>query len=393
MRGFGTGSNGAKQFTKVSTNNTLPFYIRASLLIVGAYFLFSMLYLAQGIILPLIYAIIIATLLSPAVDFLTRKKLNRTLSIILVSTIALLVFGGLIALIASQAGMISHAWPKLIDKFTDILAQVVTWVSTCFHISTGRIDEYLANTKAELTKNSSAAIGMTLVTMSGIVQAAILTPVYVLMILFYEPHLLAFAHQIFGADNDEKVSEILTQTKTIIKSYLVGLFIEFVIIAILNSIGLFALRIDYAILLGIIGAALNVIPIIGGVICIVLFVIVALVTKSAIYIVYVLIVYAVIQFIDDHYIFPKIVGAKVKLNLLISVITVIVGDALWGIPGMFLAIPLTAIVKLVLDHIEPLKPWGFLLGDLVPPNQGKMKFSFAIKGFIQKLSSKKEIKS
>ena len=234
---------------------------------------------------------------------------------------------------------------------------------------------------------------MTLVTMSGIVQAAILTPVYVLMILFYEPHLLAFAHQIFGADNDEKVSEILTQTKTIIKSYLVGLFIEFVIIAILNSIGLFALRIDYAILLGIIGAALNVIPIIGGVICIVLFVIVALVTKSAIYIVYVLIVYAVIQFIDDHYIFPKIVGAKVKLNLLISVITVIVGDALWGIPGMFLAIPLTAIVKLVLDHIEPLKPWGFLLGDLVPPNQGKMKFSFAIKGFIQKLSSKKEIKS
>ena len=375
----------------MSTNNTLPFYVRASLLIVGTYFLISMLYLAQGIILPLIYAVIIATLLSPAVDFLVRKKLNRTFSIITVSVIALIVFTGLIALIASQASLISHAWPKLIDKFTDILTQLVVWASACFHISTGRINEYLANTKAELTKNSSAAIGVTLVTMSGIVQAAILTPVYVLMILFYQPHLLAFAHQIFGADNDEKVSEILVQTKTIIKSYLMGLFIEFVIIAILNSIGLLVLRIDYAILLGIIGAALNVIPIIGGVICIVLFVIVALVTKSAIYIVYVLIVYAVIQFIDDHYIFPKIVGAKVKLNLLISIITVIVGDALWGIPGMFLAIPLTAIVKLVLDHIELLKPWGFLLGDTTPDHE-KMKFSFIIKGFIQKLTPKKEIK-
>jgi predicted PurR-regulated permease PerM len=350
-----------------------------------------MLYLAQGIILPLIYAIIIATLLSPAVDFLVRKKLNRIVSILIVFTIALLILSGLIALIASQASMISRAWPKLIDKFTDLLAQAVTWSSACFHISTDRINEWLANTKAELTKNSSAAIGTTLVTMSGIVQATILTPVYVLMVLFYHPHLLAFAHQIFGADNDEKVSEILLQTKTIIKSYLIGLFIEFIIIAILNSIGLLALRIDYAVMLGIIGAALNVIPIIGGVICILLFVIVALVTKSAIYMVYVVIVYAVIQFIDDHYIFPKIVGAKVKLNLLISVITVIVGDALWGIPGMFLAIPLTAIVKLVLDHIEPLKPWGFLLGDTVPEHE-KMKFSFIIKGFIQKLTPKKEIK-
>jgi predicted PurR-regulated permease PerM len=96
--------------------------------------------------------------------------------------------------------------------------------------------------------------------------------------------------------------------------------------------------------------------------------IVALATKSSyMYAVYVLIIFYVIQLVDNNYIVPKIVASKVKLNALFSIIVVFVGNALWGIPGMFLSIPLLAIAKLVFDHIEPLKPWGFLLGDTMPP--------------------------
>lgn len=94
---------------------------------------------------------------------------------------------------------------------------------------------------------------------------------------------------------------------------------------------------------------------------------IALVTKSPVYVLYVIALYAFIQFIDNHYIVPKIIGSKVKLNALISLFAVIAGAALWGIPGMFLSIPLTAIVKLIPDHIEALKPWGFLLGDTMSP--------------------------
>lgn len=370
----------------MSTKYNLPPYIRAALFIVGLYFLVSILSLAQGIILPLIYATITAVLLSPAVNFLVKKKLNRVISISLVMILALMIAAGVILLLATQARHFSHAWPKLMDKFSDLSNELIQWISGCFHISTDKINAWLTNAKAELTKNSDGVIGTTVLSMGSIIQAVILTPVYTFMILLYQPHLLAFAHQIFGLDNDQKVSEILTETKSIIKSYLVGLFFEFLIIATLNSIGLLALHIDYAILLGILGAALNVIPIIGGIVCVVLFIVVALLTKSIIYVVYVLAVYAIIQFIDDHYIFPKIVGSKVKLNLLVSIIAVLLGDALWGIPGMFLAIPLTAIVKLVLDRIEQLKPWGFLLGDTVP-EAGKMKFKFSIKGFFQNNNS------
>ena len=94
---------------------------------------------------------------------------------------------------------------------------------------------------------------------------------------------------------------------------------------------------------------------------------IAIATKStAWYAVYVLIIYYFIQLVDNNYIVPKIVASKVKINALFSIIVVIAGNALWGIPGMFLSIPLLAIVKLIFDNIESLSPWGFLLGDTMP---------------------------
>jgi len=187
------------------------------------------------------------------------------------------------------------------------------------------------------------------------------------MILFYQPHLVQFIHKLFGADNNQKVNEILLETKVIIQSYLIGLFAEFAIIAVLNSAGLLVLGIQYAVLLGIIGAFLNIIPYLGGLIAVFIFMIVALITKSPVYVLYVAALYTIIQFIDNNYIVPKVVGSKVKLNALVSLLAVIAGAALWGIPGMFLSIPLTAILKLLFDRIDSLKHWGFLMGDTMPP--------------------------
>jgi len=144
--------------------------------------------------------------------------------------------------------------------------------------------------------------------------------------------------------------------------------------AALNTTALLILGIDYALLLGIVGALLNVIPYIGGLVAVALPMMVALVTKSTPwYAFYVMAAYYFIQLIDNNYIVPKIVASQVKINALFSIIVVLAGNALWGIPGMFLSIPLLAIVKLICDNIEPLKPWGFLLGDTMPALLLKIK--------------------
>ena len=359
----------------------LPGYAKASIFVIGLIALLAILYLAKGIIIPVVFAVIIAIVLHPVVNFFVGMRINRVIAIAITLFLTFLVLGAFGLLFFSQASRFSESWPVLIDKLTEIFNQTINWASGYFDINAHKIHEWFINAKVELINSSSAAIGKTLITVGNLVIVLFLVPVYTIMLLFYHPILIEFIHRIFSASNQSQVSQIVTQTKTVIQRYLIGLVIEAVIVATLNSVALLLLGIEYAILLGIIGALLNVIPYIGGIISVAIFMVVALVTKSPVYLIYIIVIYSIIQFMDNHYIVPKIVASKVKINALFAIIVVIAGNALWGIPGMFLSIPLLAIVKLICDHIEPLKPWGFLLGDTMPP-------LIKLKPFINKIIKK-----
>ncbi len=344
-----------------------PFYAKTTIFLIGFFVLFTIFYIAKGIIVPLVFATIIAIVLHPVVNFFVRKKINRLVAIVITLFLTILVIVAFGAFLFSQASRFSESWPILVEKFTGILNQIITWAAGYFDIDQQKIHDWITTTKSELINTSSAAIGKTIITVGNGVVILFLVPVYIFMILYYHPLLIDFIRRVFSKSDPSQVNEIITQTKTVIQRYLVGLVIEAVIVATLNSTALLILGIDYAILLGIIGALLNVIPYIGGIVAVALPMMIAVATKStAWYAVYVLASYYFIQLIDNHYIVPKIVASKVKINMLFSIIVVLAGNALWGIPGMFLSIPLLAIVKLICDHIESLKPWGFLLGDTMP---------------------------
>ena len=345
-----------------------PFFAKASLFFVGMVALLAILYIAQDIIVPLVFAIIIAIVLHPVVNFFVRKRINRIVAIVLTMFLTFLIISAFCLLLFSQASQFSDSWPILVDKFTLILNQSIGSISGYFDINPQNIHEWILKTKAELIGHSSAAIGQTLVAAGGIIVVLLLVPTYVFIILYYQPLLIEFIHRLFGTRHQSQVTEIVTQTKSVIQRYLVGLVIEAIIVAILDSAALLILGIDYAIMLGIIAAILNVIPYIGGLVAVALPMMVAVVTKTtAWYAFYVLIFYYVIQLIDNNLIVPYIVASKVKINALFSILVVFIGNALWGIPGMFLSIPLLAIVKVIFDRSDQLKPWGFLLGDTMPP--------------------------
>jgi predicted PurR-regulated permease PerM len=345
----------------------LPFYAKASILFIGLFALLTILYIAKGIVIPLVFAIIIAIVLHPLVNFFVGLKINRLVAIIITMLLTLLVIVAFVAFLFLQASHFSESWPVLVDKFTGMLNEIITEVSSYFNINTQNIREWFNNTIGELINSSSAAIGHALISVGNLVVILFLVPVYIFMLLFYHPILIAFIHRIFSTSNQSQVNEVVSKIKTVIQRYLIGLVIEAVIMATLNTTALLIIGIPYAFLLGIIGALLNAIPYIGGIIAVAIYMIVAFVTKSPAYVIYVIVIYSFIQFIDNHYIVPKIVASKVKINALFAIVAVIAGNALWGVPGMFLSIPLLAIVKLIFDHIEPLKPCGFLLGDTMPP--------------------------
>jgi predicted PurR-regulated permease PerM len=351
----------------IAQEHKIPLYAKTTIILVGLFALITVLYIAQSIIVPLVFAVIIAIVLHPVVNFFVRLHLNRFIAISISLFITIIIIVALGLLLYSQASQFSESWPLLVDKIGSISQNTVTWSSGYFDIKPQKIHEWIINTKSEFFDTSGAAIGQTIMNVGSGLLVLLLIPVYIFLILFYQPLLIDFIRKVFANSNKSKVNEIITQTKTVIQRYLVGLVIEAVIVAVMEIAALMILGIEYAILLGVLGALLNVIPYIGGLIAVALPMMVALATKDSAWIaVYILVIYYIIQLIDNNYIVPKIVASKVKINALFSIIVVIAGNALWGVPGMFLSIPMLAIVKLIFDHVEPLKPWGFLLGDTMP---------------------------
>jgi len=345
----------------------IPFFARIVLIIIGLFVFFTILYIGQSILVPLVFATIIAIVLHPAVNWLTRKKITRIIAIAIVFFIAFLVIAAFGLLLIKQVQRVSESWPALADRFNLIINQNITDAAVRYDIDPQKIHDWITTAKQDFIDRGRAAIGQTLAIIGNALVILFLIPVYVFMILYYHPLIHDFIFKLFSESNQNRVKTMVSQTKVVIQRYLVGLVFEFVIVATLNTLALLILGVEYAILLGIIGALLNIIPYIGGVISVAIYMLIAMVTKSPEYMIYVFIAYTLIQFVDNNYIIPKIVASKVKINALFSIIVVIAGNALWGIPGMFLAIPMLAIVKLILDNIESSKPWGFLLGDTMPP--------------------------
>lgn len=354
--------------TMINNEIRLPLYAKVILLLIGLIAALALLYIARGIFVPFVLSVIIAIMLNPVVNFLIRLKINRVIAIVITLFLTFLIIAAFGTLILSQAIRFSESLPELIDKFIGIINNTIIWLSGHLEIDPAKFHDWLAETKSKFINTSSSGVGQTIVSIGSMIILLVLIPVYIFMIIFYQPLLLEFFRKLFGKKNREEVNQVISQIKTLIQNYLIGLLIETLIIAALYSIGLLILGIEYAIILGIIGALLNLIPYIGSWIAASLPMMIAIVTKtSPWFALLVLALYVFIQFIDNNYIVPKIVASKVKINALISIIAVITFGALWGIPGMLIAIPLTAIMKLIFDHIEPLKPWGFLLGDTMPP--------------------------
>jgi predicted PurR-regulated permease PerM len=348
-----------------------PFVVIVSQIVLGLFAFFYILVLGQEIILPLVYALILAILLNPVVNFLCKHGFNRILSIFTAVLLMITIICALIYFIGSQGTRFSSAFPALQEKLNVLINDASVWFSTKLSIESDKVQGWIAKKKAEEIADSGRLVGKTLLTLTTILTWVFLLPVYIFMFLFYKPLLLDFISKLFPKERHSTIAEILVETKALIQSYLIGLLLEAAIIATLNFMGLLIL----ALILGILGAVLNVIPYIGGIIATALPMIIALATKTPVYALWVLVTYLIVQFIDNHYIVPKIVASKVKINALVSLVVVFLGNAIWGIPGMFLSIPLTALIKVIFDRIEPLKPWGFLLGDSLPPI-GKTIFKF-----------------
>ena len=347
----------------MKTSKEYPFYIKSTVILLGLVLLSYALYTLADILAPIAFSMIIAILLNPLVNKFQRKGMNKVLAISIALFIALAVVAGIMYFITAQMLNFSDSFPQLKIKFNEHFKELQHWVAVNFNFQVSKQQKLLN----DAFNGGQALLGKTVGGAFGVIGFFVLIPIYVFLLLFYKTLIINFLHEVFAEENVNRVSEILDETKTAIQSYMVGLLVEALVVATLNSIALMLCGVQYAILLGVIGALLNMLPYIGGIIAIALPVLIAMVTKDGFSTpIAIVAAYTVIQFIDNNFLVPFLVSSRVKINAFFSIVVVLLGGALWGVAGMFLSIPFVAILKIIFDRLPEMKPWGKLLGDEIP---------------------------
>jgi len=340
-----------------------PFYLKSTVILFGLVLFVYAIFNLKTVLIPLCFALLLAILLNPLTNWLQRKKVSQVLAISMALLAAIVVIAGIIYFLVMEVKGFSSQVPIFKQKSVELFVRIEKQISLHLGVPIDKQDQYVAEAERAL----KPWLGSTLGNMLASLSVVFLLPVYVFLFLYYKTLLLNFLYEVFAEENAAEVALILGQTKTAVQSYMYGLVLEALIVATMNSAALLLLGVDYAILLGILGALLNVIPFIGGILAVALPLAVATITKDGFSTqLWIIVAYLVIQFIDNHFLVPYIVSSKVKINALISIIVVLLGAAVWGFGGMFLSIPFVGILKIIFDRIPELKPWGKLLGTEVP---------------------------
>ena len=322
------------------------------------------LYLGKDIILPLLFGMLLACLLFPITSFLARKKVPEFLSILLPLLVSLLSMAGVIYLLSSQIAHFFDDLPALKKHLADLTDSFQDWIGEHLHITARKQEQYINETTEKVKTEGPKLIGATFLSLTEMITYAVLIPVYTFLVLYYRKTIKKFFVMQFKKTPQDKVLDILYQSRAISQRYVSGLLIETCIVFTLNTIGFLILGIQYAIFLALTAALLNLVPYIGMLVANLLCIIVTLITAdNPADALWVGVVLAVVQLFDNNIGMPLIVGNNVRINALATIVGVLVGGALCGIPGMFLAIPGLAVMKVISDRVPTLQAWGMLLGD------------------------------
>ncbi|HYI78361.1 MAG TPA: AI-2E family transporter, partial [Chryseolinea sp.] len=266
--------------------------------------------------------------------------------------------------------------PALRERVTEVSASFQKWLTTTLNISVPKQNQYLKDTVEGIKGEAPTIVGATFLSITEMISYLVLLPIYTFLIPYYRATIKVFFIRVFKNGDEERVHEILSKSGTIAQQYITGLLIETTIVFTLNTIGFLILGIKYAIFLALLAALLNLIPYVGMLVANIMCMVITLVTSENISdVLWVGIILAAVQFIDNNFGMPLIVGNKVRINALVTIIGVLVGGALCGIPGMFLAIPALAVLKVIFDNVSDLQPWGLLLGDEVESAPKNTRFA------------------
>ncbi|HEY3402029.1 MAG TPA: AI-2E family transporter [Ohtaekwangia sp.] len=337
---------------------------RVNLYLLSAILLTIVLYFGKTVIVPIMFAALLAMLMAPICRWLDAKGVNRVISCLTCVFILLITLLIVLGVTVGEIVMFAQDLPQIEKKAGELFKNLQAFVEDSINVSAEKQDAFVQKQIQNLGKSAGQYISKILGGLTTTIAGLLITLVFTFLFLYNKERYETFFLKLYKEEETSKVKGIVQQISTVSQKYLTGRAMSILILFGLYSIGLLIIGIKNAVLLAGVAALLTVVPYVGSTIGGIFPFLMALVTEDSVQPAFwVVAVIVFIQAMDNYFIEPNVVGGEVNLSALASIIVIICGGLIWGVSGMVLFIPMLAIIKIVCDHVEPLKPYGYILGD------------------------------
>lgn len=352
--------------TELNENNS--YVTKATIALVCAALIIAFTVLGRAVVLPVLFAILIGIVLRPVEKFFNQKlKFPRVIAILTTLVLFMLVISTLIYFITYQLTIFMHDLPLLKSNLEVYMLRTQIWISHTFNVGYAKQNEIIDSASSSGSVSPMVVAQRTMSSLAALFTAAVVVPVLLFLTMYYRSLFLNFMLKVVGEQYRQRMATIIYDAKYAMQGYIAGLFLEMITVSLLQTLAMWIVGIKYFVFIGLLTGVLNMIPYLGILIAGSIGILIALATGAEPQQVLFLVVgFACVQFIDNNILLPRLVGGRVRINAFFSIVGVIAGGIICGVGGMFLAIPIMALLKVTFDNIDHLKPWGELMGDEMP---------------------------
>ncbi len=327
--------------------------------------LFAILVLAKSILIPLSIALLISFILFPLAKKFESWKIGKAFAAFLSIFVVILIIAGSIYFLSTQIISLSKEFTNFQDKIINAFADVTVYINNNVSFVENLERNELFNKMKEWITNSTGFLLSKTVNSTATFMAGLLaTIVFTFLLLIYRDGLKQAFLEFAPEEKRPRVFKMFKSVQQVGQKYLVGMIALTIVIGLANSIGLLIIGIDNPFLFGFLGAALAIIPYIGTAIGAIIPIIYAFVSYDSLWMaVSVAVLFWFVQLVSDNFLTPRIVGGSLKINALAAILSLFIGAAVWGLAGMILFLPFMAMLRVISEEFEELKPVALIMGE------------------------------
>jgi predicted PurR-regulated permease PerM len=303
-------------------------------------------------------------LLLPAMKWLKSKGLGNVPATLLSMMLLVAFFALVVFFISWQVSDLAGNATKIQDQLSGKYQQLQEMISQKMGIPPEKQQEMIKKQQSSSSGKMTSIVTGFLSGFGSFLTNTILVLVYIFLFIHFRARLKGFIVRLVSKEEEAKAVKIVDDSSKVAQKYLTGMFLMIVCLWVMYGIGFSIVGVKNAIFFAILCGLLEIVPFVGNLFGTLLTITISLAQGGGgmSIVLGILITYAIVQFIQTYLLEPLVVGAEVSLNPLFTIVGLIAGETLWGIAGMVLAIPLLGMAKIVCDNIEPLKPYGYLIG-------------------------------